>query len=407
MKKKGSGDQRKKVDNVLGWLTLILLVGSAVIGLNRTKTDFSDFKSQLWPEAYDFEAVGYETVLVKDEAGNTIGCVATSTYDGFGGPLNVAVALDTGATIRNIVITEHRETPSWYERVMDSNLISDLTGKNYKDPLELEFDVQGITGATYTARAITTAAKEAALNAAQDVMGYEVSSFRPKKSVKFELPEISLIGLFLVATVGIYRVPSRHKKTMKWILMVLSTVLVGFVFNHPLTLVDINKLTMGYWPDVYNQLYWYILIFGIIIIFLTTGKNTYCKYVCPFGAVQECMGAIGGAKALHSRSFTHIFHWTRKIVVLLTIMLALVYRNPGMSSYEVYGTLFNLLGTNFEIFFLIFVMGFALFVKRPWCNYLCPIPVIEQYARFIYKKIKAPFGQLVQKKLTVAVDPKI
>ena len=382
------------MEDRVAWITLCLLVTCGVIGFNRAKTDLAQFKKELWPGATSFKSMGYETVLAQDEQGKTLGCVATGTYNGFGGPLEVAVAVDPTGIIQNVVVVQHRESPSWYDRVMASDLLTRLQGKSYRDPIQLGEDVDGITGATYTARAIVMASKEATLEAVGDVLGHDVTPYVTQKHVKIGLPEISLVSLLLMATIGIYKVPHQHQKTMKWILMILGAALVGFTFNHPLTLVDVNKLLMGYWPGIYNQLYWYLLIFGIIIIFLTTGKNTYCKYVCPFGAVQECVGVIGGAKGVHSKTYQRIFNWTRRVIVLLAIMLALVYRNPGMSSYEVYGTIFNLLGTNFEVFFLSFVLVFALFIKRPWCNYLCPIPVIEHYARFIYKKLKAPFVQL-------------
>jgi uncharacterized protein with FMN-binding domain len=379
---------KRRRESLFGIITLFFLVLFAVVGFNRSELDISVYHNELWPEASNYESIGYESQKVMNESGEPIGSISSGTKDGFGGPLKVLVALDSQGMIQQVQIVEHRETPSWYDRVLGQDFMSVFIGKGYTDPIQLDEDIDAITGATYTTRAITMATKEATLAAAEEIWGLDIAPFVHEKRVKFGLPEISLLMLLLVASVGMYRIPQRHKKTMKWILMILSAILIGFVFNHPLTLVDINKLIMGYWPDMYNQIYWYILIFGIVLVFLTTGRNTYCKYICPFGAVQECVGAIGGAKALHSRTFTRIFQWTRKLVVLLAIMLALIYRNPGMSSYEVYGTLFNLLGTNFELFFLLFVLSFALFIKRPWCNYLCPIPVIEQFARLFYNKTR-------------------
>ncbi len=391
--------RKKRLEDGLAWITLGLLVICGIIGFNRSQTDLTGFQKELWPEAASFEATGYETILAKDDTNVTIGCISTGTQNGFGGPLKVAVALNSKGVIENIKVVEHRESPSWFDRVIGSDLIARLKGKSFRDPLQLEVDIDGITGATYTTEAIVMASKEATLEATRDILGHNVDPYLVQKRIEFGLPEISLLTLLVMAIVGVYKIPKRHQKTMRWILMLLGAALLGFTFNHPLTLVDINKLIMGYWPDVYNQIYWYILIFGIILIFLTTGKNTYCKYICPFGAVQECVGAMGRAKTAVSKKYNRVFHWTRRTIVLLAIMLALVYRNPGMSSYEVYGTLFNLLGTNFEVFFLSFVLAFALFIKRPWCNYLCPIPVIEHYARFIYKKLKIPFERFQRPKL--------
>ncbi|UOY08287.1 FMN-binding protein [Muricauda sp. SCSIO 64092] len=387
---------KKRRDDLIAWISLGLLVICGIVGFNHSKTDLTQFKDELWPTATTFETVDYELLLTKDGDSSTLGSISSGTYNGFGGPLKVAVAVDVEGTIKNMAIVEHRETPSWYDRVMEQDFLQRLKGKSYKEPILLGRDIDGITGATYTVKAITEATREATLKSAKDAYGYDIDPYLTPRKIKFGLPEISLMGLMLIAVIGAYKVPKRHQKTMRWILMILGATLIGFVFNQPLTLTDVNKLIMGYWPDIYNQLYWYMLIFGIVIIFLTTGKNTYCRYICPFGAVQECVGAISGAKNVHSKTFNKVFNWTRRIVVLVTIMIALVYRNPGMSSYEVYGTIFNLLGTNFEVFFLAMILGFALFIKRPWCNYLCPIPVIEHYARFVHKKLETSFKRMVR-----------
>ena len=390
--------KKKKREERLAWVTLLLLVACAIVGFNRATTDLTPYFSKLFPGASRFEGDGYETYLAFGSEERLIGCVTTSAYNGFGGPLKVAVAIDTMGAVLGIEVVEHRETPSWFDRVQQSGLAETLVGKTYKDPITLYEDVDGVTGATYTVRAIVTSVKEATLDIAESKFNIDITPYLPQERIKFGIPEISLVLLLLVATIGTAKVPARHKNTLKWTIMVLGMIFVGFVYNHPLTLVDINKLIMGYWPDVYHQLYWYLLVFGIILIFLTTGRNTYCRYICPFGAVQECVGVVGGAKGLHSKTYHNLFDWTRRVVVLLAIMIALVYRNPGLSSYEVYGTLFNLLGTNREVLFLGVVLLFSLFIKRPWCNYLCPIPVIEHYARFIYKKIQQPITMMRRKR---------
>ena len=381
------GKRQKKLKTRVSWLTLVFLTVCGVIGFNRSQVDLVPYFTQLYPQAAHYENGRQGMFILKDDMGTIVGYITTATSNGFGGPMKVAVCVDTLGQLLGLEVVEHRETASWYQRNENSELREQLLSKGYRDPMTLGLDIDGITGATYTARAISQAVKEATLETAKVELGYDTSPYLPQKRLKLGLPEISLALLFVAATVGIAQVPDRHKKALKWLIMILGMVFVGFVYNHPLTVVDVNKLIMGYWPGVYNQLYWYLLIFGIILIFLVTGKNTYCRYICPFGTAQECVGWIGKARSLKPGSLTRVFSWTRRIVVLLAIMLALVYRNPSMSSYEVYGTLFNLLGTNFEVFFLGFVLLSALFIKRPWCNYLCPIPVIERYARFIHQQL--------------------
>jgi NosR/NirI family nitrous oxide reductase transcriptional regulator len=67
----------------------------------------------------------------------------------------------------------------------------------------------------------------------------------------------------------------------------------------------------------------------------------------------------------------------------LAILLALFYRNPGLSSYEIFGTLFDFIGSTWQFALLGIILVASLFIRRPWCNYLCPIrPVMNLYRTF-------------------------
>ena len=60
-------------------------------------------------------------------------------------------------------------------------------------------------------------------------------------------------------------------------------------------------------------------------------------------------------------------------VITSAISLALLYRNPGLSSYEVFGTAFRLEGSNFQFALLAIILLSSLFLYRPWCRHLCPL----------------------------------
>jgi NosR/NirI family nitrous oxide reductase transcriptional regulator len=39
-----------------------------------------------------------------------------------------------------------------------------------------------------------------------------------------------------------------------------------------------------------------VLLAGTLLAFDRTGKNPYCPWVCPFGAAQDVIGLVGGAR---------------------------------------------------------------------------------------------------------------
>lgn len=380
-----------RTENILALCTFITLVIAAVIGFNRGLSDITAHFHILLPGADIYEKSGFETYKAFNKASDIpVGYIVVKKFNGFGGPLKVAVSVNSAGNVVNAVVVEHSETPSWFNKVMASPLIESMKGKSYNDRFEIGNDVDAVTGATYTTRAVVQSIKEAGREIALNELYLPIPDEKPTR-IQFGYPEFVLVLLLAVGAFGIKYASGITKKRIRWLIMLSSMAVIGFMVNHPLTLVDINKFLMGYWPDIHYQLYWYILIFGVLLIFLTTNKNIYCHYVCPFGAVQECLAVIGKAKSSHSRQYHGFYKWLRRSVVWSAVFVALIFRNPGISSYEVYSTLFSLTGTNREVLFLAIVLVFSLFVRRPWCKYLCPVPAFEDYLRFIKNRAKALF----------------
>jgi NosR/NirI family transcriptional regulator, nitrous oxide reductase regulator len=380
-----------RTENILALLTLVTLVLAAVIGFNRSLSDITDHFQTLLPEMDRYEKTGFESyVAYKQGSDQPAGYISINKSDGFGGPLKVAVSVDLEGTVVNAVVVEHRETPSWFEKVIKSPLIGSMKGKSYMDPFEIDGDVDGLTGATYTTRAVIQSVKKASREIALNELNLTKPVEKPVR-IQWGYPEIVLMLLLAVAVFGIKTASGKTKKRIRWLLLLSGMVVIGFMVNHPLTLVDISKFLMGYWPDIHYQLYWYLLIFGVLLIFLTTNKNIYCHYICPFGAAQECLAVFGKARNFQSRQYHSAFKWLRRAVVWLAVFVALIFRNPGISSYEVYSTLFSLSGTNREVLFLSIVLLVSLFVKRPWCKYLCPVPAFEDYLRWMKTRTKTVF----------------
>jgi len=158
---------------------------------------------------------------------------------------------------------------------------------------------------------------------------------------------------------------------------------LGFIYNAPLTMANIHSLLLGFWPQWQMNLYWFLLIGGILFLLAIGNKNPYCQWFCPFGAAQECMGVIGGAKAREPKRYRELLRWTQRGLALFAVVVALWYRSPGLSSYEVFGTLFSFTGSSIQFVLLAIVLIASLFIKRPWCNHLCPLRPVMDFIRLI------------------------
>ncbi len=297
----------------------------------------------------------------------------------------MAVAVDLDGTITGMAVIQHRETPSWFRKVNENGFIQSFFDKSYQDAFQLGEDVDGITSATYTSRAIAASALEGSRSIAANQLGFDVPP-TPKPKVTFGTPEIALIALFGVGYFGHQR-NFKYKKQLRWAGLLVGMVVLGFMYNKPLTLSMVNQALLGFWPQWQTNIYWYLMLGGIIFVFTVDNKNPYCQWFCPFGAAQECMGAIGGAKNYSPGRYRNTFTWLRRGVVWFAILVALLFRSPGLTSYEIFGTLFALVGSNPQFILLGIVLIASLFIKRPWCAYLCPIDPVDKFIRMVRKWI--------------------
>jgi hypothetical protein len=293
----------------------------------------------------------------------------------------VAVGVDLQGNVQGIVVLTQRETPVWFRKVADSGLISSLLGKNYQDPFRLSQDVDGITGATVTSRAIVESVRRGARAVAGDQLGLALPAQASSK-INFGPPEIAVLGLFALGYFG-HQAKFKYMKQLRWAAMLIGLVALGFIYNLPLSLSNINTFLLGFWPPWQTNLYWYLLMGGILFVFAADNKNPYCQWFCPFGAAQECVGIVGKARSYSSRRYRGLFAWLLRGLVWFAILLALLFRNPGLTSYEIFGTLFSLMGSSLQFILLGMVLVASLFVKRPWCAYLCPITPIDAFIRMV------------------------
>lgn len=373
--------QRELIDRLLAVIALATIVVAHFIGLSWAEEDVMPALQELLPDAQRFEAVS-DNVFAGYRGAQIIGYVATGDAFGYGGTLEVAVAVDPQGKGDNFVVLEDRETPEYLLRVERDGFFDTLIGKSCQDAFRVGVDVDAITGATYTSEAIAKAVGKGCRQISTGGLG--LSALNNSVKIKFGAPEITLILLYAAGYIG-HRRGFKYTRLLRWITMIVGLVVLGFWFNRPLTIGHINQLLLGFWPDWHNNLYWYLLIGGILLVFTAENKNPYCEWFCPFGAAQECLGALGRAKVRSAEKFKDYLKWLQRGLAWLAIVLALIFRNPGISSYEVFSALFDQVGSTAQFALLGIVMMTSLFIRRPWCNYLCPLRPVTEFIQMARK----------------------
>jgi NosR/NirI family nitrous oxide reductase transcriptional regulator len=187
-----------------------------------------------------------------------------------------------------------------------------------------------------------------------------------------------LVLLYAAGYLG-HRLRNRTwKQRVRWATLLTGLVVLGFVYTLPLNIAQVVSLLSGYWPDWHSHLYWYLLIGGILFVTTVEAKNPYCSWFCPFGAFQECLGALTGAKHYRPRRWSSTLTWLQRGLALTAIVLGLALRRPGVAGYEPFAALFDLRANAAQWVLLVLMALASLIIYRPFCNYLCPIdPVVD------------------------------
>lgn len=359
-----------RYNEILAVIVVVWFIVAWFIGKQRSSESLEPFFTLAIPEATDFRSISANTLEAISADGKTLGYISSGEASGYGGPLDVAIAIDTSGHTASLAVLNHRETPTFFDKTIKTDLLKNLVKTKIDDKIKMDEDIDGIAGATYTARAIIQSTQQAAHQVGRSAFSSDIP--KDERTILFGLPEILLLILFLVAFLQRKYFKGSTRNIIRWITLIVGVIFIGFIYNRPFVLAHVNMVLLGYFPAWDTHIYWYILIVGLLLFKAEKKWNTYCYDFCPFGGCQEVLGAIGGAKP-KKIMWSELLKWLQRILVIAAVSLALIYRNPGSFSFEIFSTLFDLKGSNIQFVVLAIVLLSSLFIYRPFCNYLCPL----------------------------------
>ncbi|QPC84481.1 FMN-binding protein [Phototrophicus methaneseepsis] len=401
-------DRQRRQKNIVTIVAFLILVGAWIFGRLNSGSDVTPFIQDVLPQAERIEQgsqglfTGYAT---QNGTEQVVGYAMTGTATGYGGPMLLLVGTDVDGNIIGTSIIEHGETPNFFGQLDRQDYYDQFFGANYSDALYLGEDIDGVSGATLSSEAVAQSIRQAVRGIASAAIdGAQVPP--DQRPVKFGAPEVALIALFVVSFFlhRLKRQPTL-KKYGRWLILLSGLFILGFVFNKPFTLSNVITLLSGYWPDWHTNLYWYLLVGGIILVTSIQGKNPYCSWFCPFGAAQEVLGSISGAKPYQPRQLYSKLRWVQRALSFTAIVLGLAMRQPGAASYEPFGTLFNLQGSWPQWVMLVMVLLGSLVIYRPFCNYLCPLDPVVDYIGEIRRWVKNVWRQKNKTNVSISSKP--
>lgn len=370
--------KREKQDRTLAIIAIVTIILAWFAGIQLNQENEYDCRQFVFPEATECRDIGggtVEAILSADGIEQTLGWARIEEASGYAGPISVMTGVNPAGELVGVAILDQSETPAYLGLVSSSTYLESFVGLAANSPFQLGENVDGVSRATFTSKGILEAAKLASYTIAETQLGLKVT--RESQTIEFGMPEYVLIALFAIGFVA-HRGGFPYKKVFRWSSLLVGMYFLGFVYNSPITIAHFNSLLLGFWPDWHTNIYWFLLMGGFIFVITVDRKNPYCQWFCPFGAAQECLGTIGGAKTWVPRKGRFELQWAQRGLAWAAIIMGLLLRNPGVSSYEIFGALFSFNAAGLQWAILIIVLLASLFIRRPWCNYLCPVaPAVD------------------------------
>ncbi len=379
--------RRKRTENIASIIAFIAIIIAWLIGYSDKKGELEPYFHILCPEASKFESNlnGTYSVYV-DSVENPVAYISRGKAHGYGGELHLIACVDTGGNVIDFLIIDHKETATYFKKVNSSIIIKELKETNYKSVFSLKKEIDAVSGATYTSKAISHALGNALRTVAEDELSLEMR-WEEKFNFKFGYKEALLIIIFILGFLFSTKA-FPDKKYLKYLFFLFGIVTLGFYFKGLLTMTIINKFLLGIWPNVNTHFYGYLLVGSVLALILFSGKNIYCSQVCPFGSAQKCLSDVGGTYKKLPVKYTRSVKWIQRFLSLGIILWALLSFNPSIYSYEIFAPFFQLRGTTLQFGLLIIFLILSMFVKQPWCNYLCPVRPVLEYIRMLRNKVK-------------------
>lgn len=372
----GPRRRKQRLERVLLIAAIAIMLFAWVYGYLANGTDIAPLVPNVIPGVVSVERQG-DLFIGRDEHGGLLGYAAVGEAPGYAGPITVLVGVGPGGEISGVQIAEQSESPGFFRLLTNRDFSAQYLGLAVGQPLQLDQDIDGVTGATASAEGIALSVREAVRRISAQGLGQPLPT--EERSIEFGWPEISVVLLYALGYVG-HKLRSRTwKRRLRWTTLLSGLIVLGFVYTIPFTITMVVSLISGYWPDWHSNLYWYLLIGGILFVTTIDAKNPYCSWFCPFGAFQESLARITNARVYRPRDLDTLLTWTQRGLALAAIVLGLMLRRPGVAGYEPFATLFDLRGTPIEWIFLGIVVFSSLIMYRPFCNLLCPLDPVYDF----------------------------
>lgn len=335
-----------------------------------------------FPQAVSLSSMDNVWTKVYDKDEEKLGFIIyTAPYSnnihGFAGNTPLIIALDKKQKIIGTKILENNESASYLDYVDNEGLFDSWNGLSIQEAIDKQVDA--ISGATYTSEAVINSLKVrlSVLN--------NMDYFQNKSIWNIVKRICSLLVIAFAVFCFFY---PKKTKPYRLFLLGLSVIVLGFWQGTLLSIATIHTTLLNGISFSTQCIFLIILALSILLPFIT-GKQFYCAYLCPFGALQELSGKLTKKKLNIPAFVTKALVFMRKIILLCIIFLLLIGMTFDLSLIEPF-PIFNIQSVStFTLIFAGLFLVLSAFITKPWCRFFCPTgQVLDTFKDISLKNIK-------------------
>ena len=324
----------------------------------------------------DAVALGNDTMSVHPDGTIVVDTrLLAKDVQGYGGPVPLRIRVSKGGVVDSIVAEPNAETPDFFNHA--STLFGQWQGKTVDEAMAEEVDA--VTGATFSSRAIITnvqrglayAKQHAALGNAPDATGSVDVSGASASSGGFTLGGIVALIVVLMGAVVPLFVKNRRWHYVQLSLNVIvlglwTGTFVSYTLLMRLFSGGINLVTFG---TLAAPL---VMVMVAMLYPLVGRRGHYCAHICPFGSAQELAGKLTRRKPRLSPRLNRALNVFRNVLwgVLMVLMLTATW--TAWMDYELFTAFLYTSASVWVIAIAVLFLVLSIWVPRPYCRFVCP-----------------------------------
>ena len=365
--------------NVIRLSAWVTLIAAFVFGQIAGRTDYAALLADALPgeqiRPADDLADSLPLVFYRERGKlQSPQAIVIAEGEGYGGPFIIAATArkteEGGAKLSDLVLLDHKDSPAFVERLRKQHFFRQFQNKPVTDNFIVGEDVDGVSGATISARGFTRAVGDAVhLGAERHLempVTWEAEGWSPT------LDEYGLILLILVVFYHTYR-KSRFSRAIRMVLPFVVLGFVGYTINASISIGSLSAILLGFIPSFQQQPVWWILMVTVLGSIMVLGRNMYCNKLCPYSMIEDILEKISIVRLRVPPFISHRARACLAFMTWLSLILIFLSRHPAVGSYEPFSMAFALEGKGIQWYILPAALLGALFVPGFWCRLFCPV----------------------------------